>query len=74
MTSLARKRGADAADSYLILLLYAFRAVPDSELEQYVQVCETDEGMWFAAITRGAVTEASAKAAARVAERLSKFD
>lgn len=63
LINLMRMRTAEYADFHL---LYAFGPVPDAELEQYAQICETDEGMWFAKITRGAATHASARAFAKM--------
>lgn len=48
---------ASARPTSLLTLLYAYRAVPDAELESYVEFLETDAGRWYSRTTRTALTE-----------------
>lgn len=68
-----RKAADDYKDAGIALFLYAFRAVPNAELEEYVRTCETEEGRWFASVTRGALTGAMAGAGARLGKKLSEI-
>jgi len=59
-------------DAGLVLFLYAFRTINDSELELYVRMYETEEGRWFASVTRGALTDTFTKAGVRMGQKLSE--
>jgi hypothetical protein len=65
LNQLEAKLKRDFEDAGVALFLYAFRSVPDAELEQYVRVCETQEGRWFAAMKWGAMAEAFHRAGER---------
>jgi hypothetical protein len=72
ISQMQNKAEDDYKDAGLVLFLYAFRTVDDSEVEQYVRMYETEEGRWFAAVTRGALTETFTKAGVRMGQRLSE--
>ena len=44
-------------DPGFLFLLFAYKDVPLNELQQYVDILETEEGIWFMKITRGAIVE-----------------
>ena len=73
ISQMRAKARDDYKDAGLVLFLYAFRDVPDAELEEYVRMYETDEGRWFASVTRGALTEAFARAGVRMGKALSEI-
>ena len=71
LSQLEAKVKGDFEDAGIALFLYAFRSVPDVELEQYVKVCEAEEGRWFAELRWAALSEAFSKAGERFGEGVS---